>query len=391
MILYLFLFVCLFVSCSGISDAPEYDGLTVEKVLSYDDAEKRQFKYSDLFDSVSVIPLDTTGNFLLQDAVNVKYELGRIFVRDRGHRIFIFDGTGKGLGRIDRKGQGAHEYVHIESFDVSCADSLVCLFTFPSRLMYFDLDGNFLREQKIDVRGEDFAFAGLEKMAFFTDNLETTKERRAFQLELLDLSDCSTDGFLPGYRWLAGGTMPSFQQRRFFTSTSDGECLLTHPLSTHVYRISDEGVSVKYKVDFGNRTPVPERKDDYVAPEDVRTYLEKEFPVYGFNSCWENDMWFHVSAYVSGKLTDLLYDKRLDVLYDCGSMMADDMTEGMTFPVKAKDDCLVSFVNSGDVIGLEEYLKSRGKDKSDNPVYVELLDAARRYENPIVCLYHFKK
>ena len=387
----LFLLSCLFLSCSSDSNTPEYEGLTIEKMLNFEDAVERSFKYSELFDSVSVIPLDTVGGFLLQDAVNVKYELGHIFVRDRGHRIFIFDVNGKGLAKIDRKGQGAHEYVHIESFDVSHIDSTVCLFVFPPRLMYFDMQGHFLKETKLDVRGEDFALVGQDKIAIFTDNLKSTVDYRANQLELLDLNCGESAGFLPGYRWLAGGTMPSFQQHRFFTSTAEGECLLVHPLSNNVYHISDNGVSVKYRIDFGSRNPVPEEKDDIVATGGIVSYLEKEFPVYGFNSCWENDSWLHLSAYIGGKLTDVLYDKRQDVLYNCG-LLNDDMTDAMTFPVKANNDCLVGFANSGDIISLEEYRQMKGKNiKDSNPVYAELLDGAQCYENPVVCLYHFKK
>lgn len=387
----IFLLACLSVSCSKDWNVPEHEGLAIEKVLDFNDVVERKFKYSELFDSVSVIPLDTVGNFLLQDAVNVRYELGHIFVRDRGHRIFIFDGNGRGVGMIDRKGLGSHEYVHIESFDVSCSDSTVCLFVFPPRLMFFDMQGHFLRETNVDVRGEEAALVGADKVAIFTDNLNSTAEYRANQLEVLDLSDGHSVGFLPGYRWLAGGTMPSFQQRRVFTSTSSDECLMTHPLSNNVYRISDDGVSIKYRIDFGDKNPEPERKDDFVAPGEVVSYLEKEFPVYGFNSCWENDSWLHLSFYVGGKLTDMLYDKRQGILYNCG-LLNDDMTDAMTFPVKADNDCLVGFANSGDIISLEEYRQMKGKNvKDNNPLYAKMLDGARRYENPIVCLYHFKK
>lgn len=388
---WIILLACLFVSCSMDSNKPEHEGLSVEKVLAFDNAVKRNFKYSELFDSVSVIPFDTVGDFFLQDAVNVKYELGHFFVRDRSHRIFIFDGKGKGVAKIDRKGQGAHEYVQIESFDVSCTDSTVCLFVFPPRLMFFDMQGCFLKETKVNVKGEDCALVGQDKIAVFTDNLNTTTSHRANQLEVLDLHDIKSVGFLPGYRWLAGGTMPSFQQRRVFTSTSAGECLMAHPLSNNVYRIVDDSVSVKYRIDFGSRNPVPELKDDFVAPEGVVPYLEKEFPVYGFNSCWENDSWFHLSAYIGGEMTDMLYDKHQNILYDCGPLN-DDMTDAMTFPVKAENDYLVSFANSGDIIGLEEYRQMKGKNVKDyNPVYAKLLNSALLYENPVVCLYYFKK
>ena len=39
----------------------------------------------------------------------------------------------------------------------------------------------------------------------------------------------------------------------------------------------------------------------------------------------------------------------------------------------------------------EDYLQSKGKSKKGNPVYADLLDAAQKFENPIICLLYFKK
>lgn len=376
------------VSCSEKTE--KVDELPVETILNVRDAQEKSFRYTELFDSVRIIPLDTVGDFLLGDAVNVKYEQGRIFVRDRGHRVFIFDEKGKGLAKIDKRGQGANEYLQIEGLDVSDADSMLCLYVYPSRLMYWDFNGRFVKEIKVDISGEDMALLGDGKVAIFTDNNRTTQEERMPQLEVLDLSDGSSEGYFPGYSFYAGCNVPIYQQHRFFSRTPSGECLMVHPLSNDIFSVSASEVKVKYRLDFGEQNPCPELKEGFVEPGRLVDYIGKEFPVYGFNGYWENDQWFSVELWINKQMTDLLYDKRKGVLYNCG-IINDDMTGTMVFPVKAEADYLVCYLNANNIIMQEDYMQSMGKSRKGNPVYDELLDAARQFENPIICLLYFKK
>ena len=384
----LFLFGVSFVSCS--EKAGQSGMLPIETVLKVSDAEERAFRYSELFDSVRIIPLDTVGDFLLSDAKNVKFEQDRIFVRDHKDRIFIFDENGKGLTKINKKGQGANEYLHVEGFDVSASDSTLCLYVYPPRLMYWDFKGNFLKEKKINIGGEDMALLDNDRIVIFADNERTTQEKRMPQLEVLNLADGSSEGYFPGYSFYAGCNVPVFQFHRFFTRTPSGECLFVHPLSNNVFRISDSEVKVKYCLDFGDQNPRPELEKGFVEPMRLYDYITKEFPVYGFNSYWENDRWFSLNMYINEKMTDLLYDKRKGVLYNCG-IIDDDITDTMVFPVKAENDYLICYLNANNILMQEDYLQSKGKSKKGNPVYADLLDAAQKFENPIICLLYFKK
>lgn len=384
----LLLFGFSIISCTGKVEKSEM--LPVETVLNVSDAQRKEFRYTELFDSIRIIPLDTVGDFLLSDAVNVQFEQGRIFVRDRGNRIFIFDESGKGLAKIDKKGQGANEYLQIEGFDISASDSTICLYVYPSRLMYWDFNGNWVKETKVPFGGEDMALLGDDKAVIFVDNERTTQEKRMPQLEVLDLVDGTSEGYFPGYSFYAGGNVTVYQQRRFFTRTPSGECLFVHPLSNDILSVSGSEVKVKYRLDFGAQNPRPELKEGFVQPGVLFSYIEKEFPVYGFNSYWENDRWFSLNMYINEKMTDLLYDKRKGVLYNCG-IIDDDITDTMVFPVKAENDYLICYLNANNILMQEDYLQSKGKSKKGNPVYADLLDAAQKFENPIICLLYFKK
>lgn len=386
----LFLLACLLgFSCSEKVEKKE-ETMPVEKVLKINDAQDKKFRYTELFDSVRIIPLDTIGDFLLQDVENIKFGQERIFVQDRGHRIFIFDKNGKGLAKIDKKGQGPQEYLSIIGFDVSDSDGMICTYVYPLRLMYWDFNGRFVKEVKVDVNGSDMTLLGNDKVAVFADNLRTTQENRMPQLEVFDLTDATSEGYFPGYSFYAGHLVPRYQQSPIFRESSSGERLMVHPLSNDIISLSESGVKVKYRLDFESDNPNPEQKDGYEGGVWLHDYIAKEFPVYGFNGYWENDKWFYLKMFKNQRSADLLYDKQKGVLYNCG-VINDDMTGTMFLPIKAEDDYLVGYLNAGTIIDIEDFLQSQGRGKKgSNPVYDELLDVAQRFENPIICLFYFK-
>ena len=105
-------------------------------VLAYDQAQPLELKYSDLFSRVEIVPLDTTDNFLLSEVEQLCYAFDRFFVLC-DNEVFVFDRQGKGKVRINRRGQGREEYLSVCGLEVSEADSLICLLTYPPKLMYF--------------------------------------------------------------------------------------------------------------------------------------------------------------------------------------------------------------------------------------------------------------
>ena len=63
--IYLIGIVVMITSCSTSWNKDYDEGLIIDKRLYYDDALKADIKYSTLFDSLTVIPLDTIGGFII--------------------------------------------------------------------------------------------------------------------------------------------------------------------------------------------------------------------------------------------------------------------------------------------------------------------------------------
>lgn len=384
----LFLLFPLIISCSSFSDSTGKEDSESGKLLSFVEALPLQKKYSDLFSKVETIPLDTVNNFLVSEVRQFRFALDHFFVLSR-EEIMIFNRQGKGVTRINRYGQGREEYLSIRGFDVSESDSTVCLYVFPSKLMYFSLDGKLIREHKMEGKGFEMSLLPDHSYAIYTDNTKEAGEEGKTVLDTYDATTGAWKSFVSGYASLENRLLPSFQQNRVFTHVPSGrEVLFFHPLTNHIYSItSKDSVRVKYTLDFGKNNP-PKDAPETMRPEmSVTDFVMKHWPVYGFNGCWENDRYFYIQTFVDKQLRDILYDKQMDRLY--AGWFTDDLLYCQMKPVAATDSFLVSHLSADALLGLKDYLESR-QEKEIPPLVSNLLEQAEKMDNPIVCLYHFK-
>ena len=357
-------------------------------VLAYDQAQPLELKYSDLFSRVEIVPLDTADNFLLSEVEQLRYAFDRFFVLC-DNEVFVFDRQGKGKVRINRRGQGREEYLSVRGLEVSEADSLICLLTYPPKLMYFSLDGKFVREQQVESRGMELALLPDRSYAVFTKNAKASEQDVSSLLETYREEDGRTRTLLTGYARLGGQLLPSFQQKRAFTRLpGSGEVLFFQPLSNKVYSVlSADSLEVKYTLDFGANNPPEDFPEEVLPRMDLFDVVKKHWPVYGFNSCWENSRYFYIQAYVKEQPKDILFDKQASRLY--AGWLNDDLLGCQMFPVEASEELLVGHVSVNHLVVLEDYLKIH-PDKQLAELPKRMIEWANNVGNPIVCLYYFK-
>lgn len=102
------------------------------------------------FMEVEYISLETTDEFLTQGVVKtVGKEILLVTNRTNDGDIFVFDRTGKGLRKINRKGQGGEEYLYVTEIVLDEDNSEMFIIDSPSRkILVYDLSGNFKRSFK---------------------------------------------------------------------------------------------------------------------------------------------------------------------------------------------------------------------------------------------------
>jgi len=135
-----------FIGCN--QSKPKSDGfITVDVTATY---PKKELILQDFMD-VEYIPLETTDEFVCQGFLQA---IGKDIVIMSNYNadgdIFIFDRkTGKGIKRMNRKGQGSEEYTHIQSIVLDEDNGEIFVNDhFIKKILVYDLDGNFKRSLK---------------------------------------------------------------------------------------------------------------------------------------------------------------------------------------------------------------------------------------------------
>lgn len=378
----------LFSCTSGKKTETESD---LEAMITVDCSKSlsSDMRLSGLCDAVELVSLDASGDFLVGEIRQVEYAFNHFFVLDESESLYVFDRKGHGRTILNRKGQGPEEYIEARGFDLT-SDSLICLLTYPSKLMYYTLDGSFVKETPLNFKGFELSLLSDEQAVVYRNNVDCGEESPSFLIEAVNLSYNVSEGYLPGYTCLPHRMLPSFQQKRVFTETEKGEILFCDPLSNEIVGLDSGRVYVKYRLDFGNKNP-DRHLSEILSDASMSSidFVRKNFPVYGFNGCWENSNYMYVQYYEYDKPKSLLYDKIRNLSY-AGGVMNDDLTDCNPRFLKATDDCLVAYWTAGDILSLYDYLQAMGKDKDVSPELSEMFSIVRETENPVIGLYKFK-
>lgn len=111
--------------------------------------------------SIELIPLETDSEHLVGGITDLTIAGDSYIVMDLiNNNIFRYSADGKFLGRIGQKGNGPEEYIQIN--DIQYRDGNLCVFSTPSKLQRFSLDGNMI-DSKI------FPEMDLGSMSWLTD------------------------------------------------------------------------------------------------------------------------------------------------------------------------------------------------------------------------------
>jgi hypothetical protein len=147
--------VCLLLSCTN-----EMKHSTECRTVSVSDQKAVDSWMNDHLELDEIIPIETTENYLLGHIKRVILYKDKLIVLDHDWpSIFVLDAhTGTVETHINRKGRGPGESNII--FDIAFDDQLeqILVFNDYKKLLYFDLNGNFLKEENVDDFFENISY-----------------------------------------------------------------------------------------------------------------------------------------------------------------------------------------------------------------------------------------
>ena len=148
-------------SCQHKGDSTKNSTIETIPVFSNYTAE---LPFSAFVDTIELIPLETTEDNLIGEITRVIFNDGKYYIRStngmQNPKLFVFNENGKYIQKISKQGIGPGEYIQFEDFTIANDNHIVI--ADYRKLLYFDPEGQFLHETKVEIPPTEGDFSPTE-------------------------------------------------------------------------------------------------------------------------------------------------------------------------------------------------------------------------------------
>lgn len=209
---------------------------------------------SEIIDTVWYLKLGKIPNNLMTDLViDLKFHKDQIYLMDgKKNEIFVFDNKGNHLYSLHAEGEGPGEFTRASNIAIDpYKDQLLIHDDRLSKLLYYTLQGQFIKEHGVAFRFNDFTYINDHLIAVdlnktYNDHLP---EIRNNQLVIVDTT----------WKVLAkGGAYNATEEKNlFFTgevfSRKNTESFYLRPFTYEVYKFDQESLHPFCRLNFGEK------------------------------------------------------------------------------------------------------------------------------------------
>lgn len=366
----------------------DYITLKVPEEFNASDA----FMVDSLIDNIWYVPLETNSSSLIQYIEKVIPFEKSIFILDMFSKVLLkFDESGKFIKQIGKNGKGPGEYLLPLEFVIVNRQILVWEDR-ASKIIYYDLEGNHIRDQRIGFRLMHFT----EYDSNYVCEIANRGNFHLKDFKNYKLITCSPD-------WEIIGRADKFDPKKEGTLDFSrgtifklGNQLLYNPTFDYFfYSIDEEGIKQKYYIDVGSRK-LPDGYDHNISTETfMKKYASRES---GYmimsNPFFETDSHFCVTFNYKGQRIPLFYSKESGRLL-CNKHYSYSLKYplGLNFiTTNASKNTFIGYINPQIVVDLHKEWKKDPDVLSGIPEDVlNLAEKTNIDDNPILVFYTLKK
>ena len=297
------------------------------------DLHPSKISVHEIFDTIQVIPLETTDSCLLRAPVKIVVGNNRNYILDwKNFQVFVFDDRGHFLHTIGKKGQGPGEYREVYDMIVDEGKNQVKLLSPFGSIYVYNLEGQFVRQIRLPDKSN---YQAMEAMG---DKIITIVDANTGE---------ETNSFWKGARILnsvAVGNFYTYNGKSYFAPTFH---------NNEVYEITEDSLRLAYQWNFG--------KDNIDISKYKFTFTDDNVNLsYG---------WFPNLT-----LKNVFYRKIDDKCF-----LFRESKEGIIVrPETFEEEYIVQFAFSEEfeayqsVLPPTEYQKLRNRQEDDNPCLIKL-------------------
>ncbi|MDR2424698.1 MAG: 6-bladed beta-propeller [Prevotellaceae bacterium] len=335
------------------------------------------------FELDDIVPIETTDDCLISHINKaIRYKDLLVFA-DRRKSVFVMNiKTGKIETSILRQGQGPGEWRQFRDIAVDDKHGHILVYTDHNKLMFFDMKGQFLKEENLEFEGND--------MVYHNGNLVMSERREGmscypYEFNIYDIdkktvrkigNSTRVDFHIRGY----GNQMVKSKNIWFFVS-----------LDYNLYKYSDGEIETPYTLTVKN--PITKRliaKSQYTNIPDMHSFFDEVHEskiIYGFSSPIETDRFIFLTCNRSGQI--MINKQTSETVWE--KDMKEEQLGGLTiinpaFPVHCEKTRIVFMIN------LYEWFEAMSHKDKIAPEWQEKISKMEIVEdsNPILLFYKEK-
>ena len=369
----LIIFCLLLASCKH--NNTNYDA---QQLILKVDLKPSTISIHEIFDSIQVIPLETTDSCLLRGPVKVITGNNRNYILDwKNFQVFVFDDKGHYLHTIGKRGQGPGEYREVYDMIVDESKNQVRLLSPFGSLYTYDLEGNFIKQNQLPEKSN---YQAMEQIG---DNIMT------WTIPVSSDEPCITivnadNGKEVSSLWKGPRILNSLSGGSFYTY--DGKTYFAPAFhNNEILEVTEDSLKLAYKWDFG-KDNIDISKYNFTLTDDnqaeegrlMTNYLENGTIPYLLGSQYQNSKYFYVyfsyGWFPNQTIKHLFYRKS-----DGKSFFFKDTQENISIrPQAFEEECIVQFASYDDleayksILSPAEYQKIISRNEEDNPCLIKL-------------------
>lgn len=365
-------------------------------MVSVDLSQSRTGKLSEFFEpEISYIWLaDDSEEAQLNAGLNqIKFHENKIYILDiyNCKCISIFNKAGKYIGKIDAYGEGPGEYLDFDALTF-VNEELVLLGVYPRKIMWFNLEGDFLRELILKDRFGPGVFSVFDNRYYL---YSSARNLGAFFIQTLNEDLQDTINFLPFY----SDRLESEMSGRNYFQKSKQHLYFGMTFLDTIFQFENQQMIPMFIFDYGNYGQDLEELKGLEIRDRLKL-INSRAKLYFRGRYYVSEKQLYTIFSYEKKVYNLFYDREKSQTHVIEDKLINDIDEGHDPKIIeygfeagkvgvriAGKDLYQALVEKNKLMGqvdFENWAKNKGRN------FAKTALAAKDSENPVLIVYTLK-
>ncbi|NPD91630.1 6-bladed beta-propeller [Xylanibacter muris] len=394
-------FAAALCSCSVDRVVSVAHSVDVAKINIDSALKEKSVRMSSYFKAPKTIILETGPESAIGEVRSMEMFEGKIFVLDtKSQALFVFDGNGKYLHKIGRRGKGHGEYVDLSDFSIDRKNGIIYLWdeALDMAHKYNISDGGYVSSIKTERNGYNSYYMQYLDGRLFVNRTSLDVSGDNYMLKEID---CETGvqqaSLLSAGSYNKGWNVPLRLPHSMFYSKNTDSPKYIEMFSDTIVSITPEGIVPSYVIqskDFATAEEVArileKRKEGDRNTDFAELYGKKR--VFSFSQFVEFGNKICLKFYMGADRYYLLYDKKTKETVVTNMLVDDYIYENNFIPMDlcySDEKGVIALLNSEYIHPFVKHIISEGLLDKNIDQYERLMNLTEE-SNPVLFYHELK-